>query len=190
MALDHILLGMLAQPTSGYELRKQFTNGPAIFWSAEYSQIYSALRKMEKAGWLRSSRRRSRRGPPAVLYRRTAKGTAALERWLRSGPEMRSVRAAYIGQLIFLGQFDDLEATRSFLAQVETAFAASLEVLEAAESDFGGADPTDPEAMDAVDFHDLLSVRMGAAVFRARVQGCRDAQRLVEEWMKKGGSNA
>lgn len=191
MALEHVLLGMLSRPTSGYELRKQFVEGPALFWSAEFSQIYSALKKMEKAGWLRGTRRRSRRGPPAIVYRRTARGKAELERWLRSGPELRADRAAYVGQLIFMGQIDDLDATRRFLEQVERSFAEALRTLEDADAGLrGGGDPADAEAVDAEAFHELLSVRLGAAVYRARVRACRDALRLVDERMRRGGRDA
>lgn len=190
MALEHILLGMLSRPTSGYALRQQFAEGPALFWSAEYSQIYGALKKMEKAGWLRSSRRRSRRGPPAIVYRRTAKGRAELERWLRSGPELRADRAAYVGQLIFMGQIDDLEATRRFLGAVERRFAGVLGTLEAAEAELRVPDPSDPGALDAEAFHELLSVRLGSAVHRARVRACREALRLVEKRIRGGARDA
>ena len=52
MSLNHILLGMLKEPGSGYDLGKRFSEGPIHFWSAELSQIYPALRRMTERGWL------------------------------------------------------------------------------------------------------------------------------------------
>lgn len=181
MSLEHILLGMLRCPSSGYDLRKQFAEGPVLFWSAELGQIYPALRRMEKRGWLQSARRRSAKGPPAVIYRRTAEGSAELRRWLKSGPALRSDRAAYVGQLLFMDEVEDLRVTRNFLRELERKFAESLEVLERAKTELHTPDAADPGVMNDDDFHDLLGVILGTAVYRARVEACREALRLVEE---------
>ena len=51
MSLEHILLGLLRSPKSGYELKAEFDVGVANFWPAELSQIYVTLKRLTKRGW-------------------------------------------------------------------------------------------------------------------------------------------
>ena len=62
MSLPHLLLGLLAEPASGYDLKKSFGQTVGHFWSAELSQIYPALGRLEDDGLLRSERVGSAKG--------------------------------------------------------------------------------------------------------------------------------
>ena len=50
MSVEMILLGLLREPASGYELKRFFDLGIRHFWAAEISQIYSALKRQARAG--------------------------------------------------------------------------------------------------------------------------------------------
>ena len=50
MSLEHILLGMQREPSTGYELGKKFSEGARHFWFAELSQIYPTLKRMRDRG--------------------------------------------------------------------------------------------------------------------------------------------
>ena len=50
MSLDHILLGLLREPATGYDLGNAFSENVRHFWSAELSQIYPALKRLEQRG--------------------------------------------------------------------------------------------------------------------------------------------
>ena len=52
MSLQHILLGLLREPASGYDLKAYFDSSVRYFWAAELSQIYPTLQRMEKSGRL------------------------------------------------------------------------------------------------------------------------------------------
>jgi len=52
MSLRHIMLGMLREPHSGYDLKKGFDRSLRNFWRAELSQIYPLLQKMDDEGLL------------------------------------------------------------------------------------------------------------------------------------------
>src|SRR5688572_7542021 len=114
MSLEHILLGMLPRPASGYDLRRSFTTGTKFFWSAELSQLYPALERMEKRGWLRSRKLPPDKGPPRRVYERTSEGKKELLRWLATGPHLDTQRLAYVGQLLFLHEADDPSQTLDF----------------------------------------------------------------------------
>src|SRR6266849_6316058 len=98
MSLDLILLGLLREPASGYGLKAQLDHGIEHFWTAELSQIYPTLKRLEKAGLLRSKQAASERGPGRVLYETTAAGRQVLAEWLRSEPQIGDVRTAFLAQ--------------------------------------------------------------------------------------------
>ena len=54
MSLPHILLGMLREPATGYDLGKRFKQSLAHFWHADLAQIYPTLKKLEQQGFLKS----------------------------------------------------------------------------------------------------------------------------------------
>ena len=85
MSLEHILLGLLREPASGYDLKAVLDNGIGHFWAAELSQVYPTLKRMEKQGHLRSRRAASKRGPGRIVYELTTSGRKELAAWLRVG---------------------------------------------------------------------------------------------------------
>lgn len=180
MSLDHVLLGLLDEPASGYDLGKEFEAAAAHFWSAHLSQIYPTLKRMEREGWLTSRSEPSDRGPDRRVYRRTEEGEEVLEAWLRSEPAGHESRVPYLGQLFFLGQVDDPGATRRLLERLERRFRERLEALEAIERDWRAEDPRFPDRLPPGPFHQLLTLRAGLHVHRARVAWCEEALALLE----------
>lgn len=67
MSLEHILLGLLREPASGYDLKKLFDERIDYFWAAELSQIYPTLKRLEQRGWIRGREAASSRGPGAAF---------------------------------------------------------------------------------------------------------------------------
>jgi DNA-binding PadR family transcriptional regulator len=178
MSLEHILLGMLRTPATGYDLRAEFLAGARYFWSAELGQIYPALASMEQRGWLKSSRQPSPKGPQRRIYRRTAQGTRELRRWLASEPIMGTERFAYLAQLIFLGELGDLDQTERFLQQLREKQSALLELLDQVRQGTSGAAQCDSQTTDA-EFHEWLCIMFGARAVGARVQWCDEALEIV-----------
>ena len=114
MSLPHVLLGMLAEPSSGYELKQKFEQSVRYFWYAELSQIYPALAKLEKSGMLTSEKAPSEKGPNKRVYTRTTRGKNELRSWLADGPVLRTERIAYLTQLFFLEEIPLDERVRFF----------------------------------------------------------------------------
>ena len=53
MALEHaILVSLLEQPGSGYELARRFDRSIGRFWTATHQQIYRVLGRMGADGWI------------------------------------------------------------------------------------------------------------------------------------------
>src|ERR1700729_2454303 len=104
MSLDHILLGLLRQPASGYALKTIFDERIHYFWAAELSQIYPTLQRLERKGLLRSKREKAKRGPGQRVYHITAAGHRVLRAWLESDLELGDDRILYLAKVYLMDE--------------------------------------------------------------------------------------
>ncbi len=182
MSLEHILLGLLKEPASGYDLKHAFEESIRHFWSTDMAQIYRTLQRMESVGLLRSKEQASEKGPSRRVYRRTAAGRKRLLAWLRSEPQIGAERFAYIGQLVFMHELEDPNATIGFLSQLRGRLQALLsffQQMEADESESG------MEGMSDEDFHGYLGLRMGISSLTAKIQWCDESIELTKDRLPK-----
>lgn len=181
MSLDHLLLGTLREPASGYDLKGRFETVFRHFWPAELSQIYRTLRRLEDEGLLSSRPEASARGPERRVYHTTAKGRARLRQWLAAGPEVREDRHAFVAQVFFLDELKDLDATRRFLAELQAEFAMRRAELERVAAEWQAADPRYPDGLSGHDLHARLSLTLGLAKYDAIASWARtELARLAE----------
>ncbi|MDX1395320.1 MAG: PadR family transcriptional regulator [Gemmatimonadota bacterium] len=171
MSLDHILLGMLQTPAAGYDLGREFDESARMFWSAELSQIYQTLKRLERKDYLTSEEVPSDRGPNRKVYHRTDEGRRALEEWLREPPELGSQRLPYVAQFFYLGQLDDPEASRAFVERLREELIERLGVY--AEIDRAIREECDdPFGASHESLHRYATLRAGIHVAEARVAWC------------------
>ena len=161
MSLRHILLGMLREPASGYDLKKQFGMSLAHFYDAELSQIYPTLGRLETDGLLRSKREPSERGPERKVYSRTTAGARELESWLTAGPQQQGERLTWLAQVFFLGQQGDPELTLRFLNDLRDEFATELAALRRIEAGWSADDPRYPDDLPDDLFYPQLTLDLG-----------------------------
>ncbi len=176
MSLEHILLGALDKPQSGYDLKQWFDDVFAFFWNADQSQIYRTMARLEEAGHVTSREAPSAIGPAKRVYRATSKGKAELRRWLKAGPVSPAQRSAIYAQIIFLAQLPDAEARR-FLEAFAHDASRTVTALEQAKAaaDLGARPSGDAE--QRTDFFNRASLGLGIA----RAKAARDfAQELLE----------
>jgi DNA-binding PadR family transcriptional regulator len=164
VSLEHIILGALDEPRSGYELKRWFDDVFAFFWNADQSQIYRTLNRLSDQGLLSAKAAASSFGPDKRLYRITAKGRAELKRWLKDGPTSPAQRSAIYAQLIFLSELSTGEAA-AFLA----AFRAQADNLVAALEQVPNeeAAPSGSLGERRVAFFNRASLALGLARARA-----------------------
>ncbi|MCY3698972.1 MAG: PadR family transcriptional regulator [Gemmatimonadetes bacterium] len=172
MSLDHILLGLLREPASGYDLKDAFNETVAHFWSAELSQIYPTLKRLEERGLLRSRLEPSPKGPDRRVYRLTAEGREELRRWVRGGPVVGAERFAYLAQLYFMSAAGDLRETRAFMVDLRDHLAGRLAELRTIERKIFAAHGDRPERYSADGFHRFATLRMGIDSIGAKVNWC------------------
>ncbi|MEU7028465.1 PadR family transcriptional regulator [Streptomyces sp. NPDC046275] len=93
MALEHaILVSLLEQPGSGYELARRFERSIGYFWTATHQQIYRVLKRMENDGWVAARDVPQQGRPDKREYSVADLGRAALSSWLHDPIEPESVR--------------------------------------------------------------------------------------------------
>jgi DNA-binding PadR family transcriptional regulator len=85
MAIAHgILVLLVNNPASGYELAKQFENSVGFFWKATYQQIYRELSKLEDLEWISAEIISQETRPDKKLYQLTELGKQQLIEWMNT----------------------------------------------------------------------------------------------------------
>jgi DNA-binding PadR family transcriptional regulator len=81
--LGRALLGLLYQaPSSGYDIRRTFTQTPMATFSDSPGAIYPALKRLETGGLIRGQVQNSS-GRRRKVFRLTTAGVSSLKHWLR-----------------------------------------------------------------------------------------------------------
>ena len=185
MSLDHILLGLLRQPASGYDLKAIFDQRIGYFWAAELSQIYPTLQRMEKKGWLKSRPATAKRGPKRKVYQITAPGRRALRAWLEAGPELGNERFTYLAKVYLMDELGDLRKTLHYFSRMRDQFAHKLEALRQIERYWAESDPRFPDDLPLDQFHVHFTLRKGLLSLAAHVEWCDECTRRIRAHLEK-----
>ncbi len=173
MSLRHILLGLLSEPASGYDMHKECKKSLALFWSMNLSQIYPALQRLEDEGFVASDMQASGRGPARRVYHRTKKGAAAVIDWLTAGPQVAVERKHYLVQVFFLNALKSPAQAQTFLyalrEKMEMRRQGLLAIIPEWEAAFGDDFP-DRLSGDALYRH--FTFDLGLDIFTAYVNWC------------------
>lgn len=189
MSLAHILLGLLREPASGYDLKAIFDERIHYFWAAELSQIYPALQGLERKGLLRSRQARSKRGPGRRIYQITPAGHRVLREWLEKGPEINDERMAYLAKIYLMDELGDLQKTLQYILELRDVFSSRLGELQTIERYWSERDPQYPNSLSPQMFHVLLTLRKGIYSLSAHLKWCDESIHRIRGRMEKEGSH-
>jgi PadR family transcriptional regulator AphA len=189
MGLDHILLGLLREPASGYDLKAVFDERIHYFWPAELSQVYPALQRLERTGLLRRREAPARRGPRRRLYHTTRAGHRVLRQWLNQNAELGDERIGFLAKVYLMDELEDLAGTLRYFKQLRGIFAARLDELQAIERGWAAQDPHYPEVLSAQMFHVSLTLSKGLCSVETHVKWCDESIRRIKDRMVKEKSH-
>lgn len=181
MNLDGILLGLLRAPSTGYQIKQAFDSIFSHIWTAELSQIYRTLKRLEGEGCLRSRAEPSDKGPERRTYEITARGRKRLHAWLASGPQIGDERHAHVAQLFFLGELRDFGVTQTFLEALLAGYRRRVDAMKALENSWRSADPGYPDRLDPEAFHSALTLQMGIRRLEALAAWAEDSLKRVRK---------
>jgi DNA-binding PadR family transcriptional regulator len=137
MSLPHVLLGLLAdQPRTGYDLERAMREELDSVWRAEYSQIYPALARLRRAGFVLLRVLGPKRGPRRNLYRTTAAGRRELKRWVAGLPAAPRPKDELLARLAFLETVSP-EERRAVIAGYDKMVGQEIARLRAAREPEG-----------------------------------------------------
>lgn len=186
MSLDHILLGILRRPGTGYDIKAAFDEVFNYFWQAQQSQIYRTLKRLEAEGSLASRNEPSDRGPDRRVYRITERGRERLREWLSGDPVVGEDRHTYLAQIYFLDELNDFEASLAFMKRLHAMLVERHETLKGIDAYWRDQDPDYPDPRDPADFHAALTLDLGLMKTRAQVEWARKSLQRIEQRMEKG----
>lgn len=189
MSLEYILLGLLREPASGYDLKAVLDNCIGHFWAAELSQVYPSLKSLEKKKLLRSRRSASRRGPGRIVYDITPAGRKQLAAWLRSEPQFGDARHTFLAQLFLMDELHDLPHTLRFLEQLHARWATRLQALKSKEKEWSRRDPGFPDDLPLPAFLHHMTLRMGEHSVQGWLTWCEESMRRVRARIRKENRN-
>lgn len=115
--MQFLILGLLLTgPLSGYELRKQFTAGISLFYSASLGSIQRALGALESQG-LVTKQESTDSGRPKHLYSLTESGHEAWHEWMLSPITESDAEQTALAKVYLLGSLpaDDRDAAVALL---------------------------------------------------------------------------
>jgi len=86
-----VILGLLTiEPMSGYEMKSMIAKSTGHFWSESNGQLYPALKSLEKEKLI-SVKKELNGKKASFVYSITQEGQKALEQWLESDFECKSI---------------------------------------------------------------------------------------------------
>lgn len=174
MTLSFILLGLLIdRPMTGYDLKTFFNSSINFFWSAELSQIYRELSRLEKQGYLNSKVEQQEGRPNKKLYYITEAGKKAFLGWLEKFPERLGSESKneFLVRLFFSSRLPDEDLVfhfRKYIKDMEN----ELGIYRIIEERLNSRIAKDIGCREA--FHQRLTVRRGIHYAQSEISWARE----------------
>ena len=170
VALEHaILVSLLEQPSSGYDLARRFDRSIGFFWKATHQQIYRVLGRMTDAGWVSVSTVAGEGRPDSKVYAPSDEGRAELSRWLAEPTDPQTVRHD-LAVKIRGSAFGDREAVLKDVARHQEQHTAQLELYQQIEA----RDFPDPDRLSGHELAQYLVLRGGIVQEQAFLEWYRE----------------
>ena len=110
MAIKYAILGLLSwRPSSGYALRKYFSESTALYWSGNSNQVYPTLVQLHKDGLVECEVRQQGNYPPSKVYSLTPTGEEELREWVAADPLVPQIRNPFLTQLAWADRLEEAE---------------------------------------------------------------------------------
>lgn len=168
--LGQALLGLLArQPGTGYDLAARLRRPIAYFWTAQHSQIYPELARLDRAGLIRHEASVGRGPRPVKHYDITEAGLACHRAWVTGPVSVQPARSEETLQVWSLWLSDDPDQARAWVTMRRAAHDARLATLLGERDALLAEGPVEPGQPR---WSNLAAVELGIRVARSTVEWC------------------
>ena len=185
--LKHGILGLIGNgDKTGYEIMTVFRDSLKHFWTAQTSQIYRELQRMEEDGWI-SRRPVSQTGKPdKKVYSITAAGREELLRWLREDNLPNGVRNPFLMKTFFMGELPAEENLAFFRAFREASVFPDDGKQASAKAELYRQAVKHPEKA----IYWKLTIEFGRRYEKMQREWCEYCIRELEELQRRKGAAA
>ena len=157
------LLGHVARPISGYDLRKLAESSVGYIWQPSKTQLYVVLGRLVSAGLASRREVAQRDRPDKQLYRITPAGSEAVRAWLDADEDATDPDRSTLVLKLFFGAQGDRDALTRQLVAFRDDYARRLDLYES------GLRPAGAPVTDTSNEFTQLTLRYGIARARAAV---------------------
>ncbi|MDX2255316.1 MAG: PadR family transcriptional regulator [Pseudanabaenaceae cyanobacterium bins.39] len=130
-----LLVSLIHDPKSGYDLAKQFDGSVGFFWQATHQQIYRELTKLEQQELIEARVIAQESRPDKKIFSVTDQGLVNLKTWLLQSSDLAAVKDEFLVK-IYAGYLVPREAIIKQIQDHRQLHQQQLAVYEEIENKF------------------------------------------------------
>ncbi|MFN5564155.1 MAG: PadR family transcriptional regulator [Pseudanabaena sp.] len=169
-----ILVSLISEPKSGYDLAKQFDGTVGFFWQATHQQIYRELTKLEQQSLIVAEAIAQEGRPDKKIFSVSDTGLVHLKTWLLQSSEVATVKDEFLLK-IYAGYLIPEEAMAQKITHHRQLHQQQLENYQAIERNFFSSPQDCPKESRFA----YLTLRRGISFEQGWIDWCDEALNLV-----------
>nr|WP_231662465.1 PadR family transcriptional regulator [Pseudanabaena sp. 'Roaring Creek'] len=177
MSLAHaIMVSLICEPKSGYDLAKQFDGSVGFFWQATHQQIYRELTKLDQQNWIAAEAIAQEGRPDKKIFSVTDLGLSHLKTWLLQSSEVATVKDEFLLK-IYAGYLVPESEIINQIQEHRQLHQQQLEIYQAIERNFF----SDLQSCSRASRFAYLTLRRGIIFEQGWITWCDEVLPLVAE---------
>ncbi|AFY75267.1 putative transcriptional regulator [Synechococcus sp. PCC 7502] len=172
-----ILVSLICEPKSGYDLAKQFDGTVGFFWQATHQQIYRELTKLEQQNWIVAEAIAQEGRPDKKIFSVNDLGLSHLKTWLLQSSEVATVKDEFLLK-IYAGYLIPEEAIAQQIQTHRQLHQQQLEIYRAIERNFFSSSQDCPKESRFA----YLTLRRGINFEKGWIDWCDETLGLLASW--------
>ncbi len=172
-----LLVSLICEPKSGYDLAKQFDGSVGFFWQATHQQIYRELTKLEQQNWIIAEAIAQEGRPDKKIFSVKDLGLSHLKTWLLQSSDLAPVKDEFLLK-IYAGYLIPEDAIAQKIQTHRHRHQQQLETYQAIERNFFSSSQDCPKESRFA----YLTLRRGIRFEQGWLDWCDEALELLATW--------
>jgi DNA-binding PadR family transcriptional regulator len=172
-----ILVSLISEPKSGYDLAKQFDGTVGFFWQATHQQIYRELTKLEQKSLIVAEAIAQDGRPDKKIFSVSDMGLAHLKTWLLQSSDVAILKDEFLLK-IYAGYLIPEDAIAKKIKHHRLLHQEQLEIYQAIERNFFSSPQDCPKESRFA----YLTLRRGINFEQGWIDWCTEALELLDTW--------
>jgi len=178
MPLAHaILVSLVCEPKSGYDLAKQFEGTVGFFWQATHQQIYRELTKLDQQNWIVAEAIAQEGRPDKKIFSVNDFGLSQLKTWLLESSDVATVKDEFLLK-IYAGHLLPKEEIAQKIQEHRLLHQQQLEIYQAIERNFFSS----PQDCAIESRFAYLTLRRGINFEEGWIEWCDESIEILKSW--------